>query len=118
RLNLLLRLAKEPELALEIPSDALTAAPSTFAELEAWTKRLSEAIECELEKVGPLSWRRQEYETEYEPRHKDSAGWSIVRFQVESIATGLTDRLSEARSYLQLMGQKIFLVDFRRELTR
>ncbi len=110
RLNSLFRLAKEPEVVFEIDGGALTAAPSTFAELDSWLKVLDVSVGAELKKLRPLSWGRAEGEARYEPVHKDSVGWSIVRVKVESIATGVSYRLKDAKSLLQLMQKKIFLV--------
>jgi hypothetical protein len=109
-LNSLLRLAKEPELTVELETEALKATPSTFAELEDWLKILDNAVGRELQKVGPLSWNYKDYGAKYEPAHKDAASWSIARFRVESVATGLSYLLENARSQLHLMRKKIFLV--------
>ncbi|RWX69386.1 hypothetical protein EN780_06410 [Mesorhizobium sp. M4B.F.Ca.ET.089.01.1.1] len=109
-LNSVLALAKEPKITFAVNADALTAIPSTFAELEGWLKGLDEAVVAELQKVGPLSWNHKEYDEKYEPAHGDSAAWSIARFRVESTATGLSSQLKRARSLIHLMQKKIFLV--------
>ncbi|MBY5651781.1 SMEK domain-containing protein [Rhizobium leguminosarum] len=109
-LNFLLTLGKEPEISLEINSEAVSAAPATFAELWPWLIEVDSAIEKELGKIGPLSWNYEEYGGKYAPTKGDATSWSIVRFRIESIATGLTWLLQDARSLIRLMRNKIFLI--------
>lgn len=109
-LNSLLRLAREPELALQLRTEVLEPVPSTFAELQDWLKVLDNAVGRELQKVGPLSWHYRDYGAKHEPVHRDSAYWSIAQFRVESAATGLSNLLEHAGSLLSLMRKKVFLI--------
>ncbi|UXS48282.1 SMEK domain-containing protein [Agrobacterium tumefaciens] len=109
-LNFLLKLGKEPEICLEIDSSLLDAAPSTFTELWSWLTDIDSAIQNEVGKLGPLSWKYKEYGGQYKVTSGDAASWSIVRFRVESITTGLTWLLEEARALIALMQNKIFLI--------
>lgn len=109
-LNYFLKLAKEPELTLQIEATPLKSVPSTFAELKDWLKGLDDTVGKELEKVGPLSWRRDDYARQYKPAPESAAYWSIARFRVENIASGITSLLEDAGSMLDLMRKKIFLV--------
>jgi hypothetical protein len=109
-LNSLLRLAREAELTGELDTEVSKPVPSTFSELEGWLITLDNAIGRELQKVGPLSWKYEDYGARYEPVHKDSASWSIARVRVENIATGLSYSLEDARSLLHLMRNKVFLI--------
>lgn len=109
-MNSLFKLAKEPEITLELDRGILSADPLTFAELKSWAKGAEEAIARELKKVQPLSWYREEGQAKYMPRDEDSAAWSIARIQLESTASALTSRLKDGRALLQLMQKKIFLI--------
>ena len=109
-LNDLLKLGDEPSIHLEIPNEIIGSDLATFSELWPWLGEVDRAIERELRKVGPLSWSYREYGKKYSPKDEDSAAWSIVRFRVESIATGLSYKLQEARSLIALMRNKIFLI--------
>jgi len=109
-LNDLLKLGEEPRIHLEIPDEIIDSDLATFSELWPWLGEVDRAIERELRKVGPLSWNYRAYGKKYSPKDEDSAIWSIVRFRVESIATGLTYKLQEARSLIALMRNKIFLI--------
>lgn len=109
-LNALFRLAKEPEITNGIDYKILTTGPANYEGLENWSKAISSGIDGELTKIRPLSWHRQEGEPKHTPRNKESAGWSIVRFRVESVATGLTYHLKDAQALVHLVQKKIFLV--------
>lgn len=110
RINSLMQIAKEPTFANEIGSSLLDETPTTFAELGNWLDGISQAVEIELAKVRPLSWRRKEGEEKYQPAGGDPAGWSVARVQAESIATGLTFRLLDVLASIELIKSKIFLI--------
>jgi hypothetical protein len=110
RLNALFALAKEPELSWEVDGSVLVQSPATYEQLATWSEAIGAALDGELAKVRPLSWRREDGDPQYAPRDKDSAGWSIVRFRVEVVATGLTQRLLDARTVIRLLQKKIFLI--------
>ncbi len=106
-LNASLAFAKEPELALELDRST---SPAAYAQLAGWSRAIGDAVDKELAKVRPLSWNREAEDQKYTPHDKDSASWSIVQFRVESVATGLTYALRDARALIQLMQKKIFLI--------
>lgn len=108
-INSLMKLANEPNFSSEVAPSMLDDSPSTFAELAPWLDRVIDAVDIELAKIRPLSWRREEGE-EYKPADGESAGWFIARFQAESVATGLTFRLLNVRSAVDLIRNKIFLI--------
>jgi hypothetical protein len=109
-LNSRLRIARERELSLELDHTLLTEAPLTFTELSHWLERVNKAVARELAKVRPLSWYRDKSEEPYEPINGATAEWSIVRFKVESSASGLTSRLQDVLGLIDLIKKKIFLV--------
>lgn len=109
-LNHLLKLGKQPEVCLEFPSEVLSSVPSTFSELWPWLDVVDLAIERELRKIAPLSWSYKDYGGKYAPIGGDTASWSVVRFRIESITTGLTWLLQETRALIALMRRKVFLV--------
>ncbi|WP_429817261.1 SMEK domain-containing protein [Ensifer sp. B1-9] len=109
-LNHLLKIGRQSELFLEFNREILGATPTTFPELWPWLTAVDTAIERELRKVGPLSWSYKEYGGKYAPKNGDAASWSIVRFRIESITTGLTWLLRDARSLIALMRNKVFLI--------
>lgn len=109
-LNSLLKLGREPELTTEITNDFLNVELNNFSNLWVWLDELDDVIKNELAKIGPLSWSYKDYGQKYAPMEEDSPNWSIVRFRVESQATGLTWLLQEARSSIALMRSKIFLI--------
>lgn len=109
-LNSVMRIAREPEFAIDLDLNLLTDTPSTFEELGGWLDRVNEAVTHELKKVRPLSWRRDEGERPYRPVNGNKADWMIARFQAESSASGLTSRLQDALGLIGLIEKKIFLV--------
>ncbi|MDH7790182.1 SMEK domain-containing protein [Ochrobactrum sp. AN78] len=109
-LNSLLKLGREPELCLEISAEVLSATPQTFSELWPWLGAVDEAVEIELRKIGPLSWYYKEYGGKYASENGNTDGWSIVRFRVESLTTGIVWILQDVRSMIALMRHKVFLI--------
>lgn len=109
-LNSLMKIAREPEFALDLDRAILAETPTTFASLDAWLRQVEEVIARELAKVRPLSWRRIEGEGPYKPANGNTTEWEIARIPVESVTYGLTSRLQDAQGMVDLIRKKIFLV--------
>lgn len=105
-LNLLMRIAKEPEFVVDLDRALLTETPLTFARLGDWLNLVNEAVVCELSKVRALSERCDGDR----PINGNTAEWMLVQYPIESSTRWLTSYLQDVLTLIALVRKKIFLV--------
>jgi hypothetical protein len=110
RLNSLLRMAKQSEVKPEFEVEFAKSPPEDIVTLGKWADSQLAAIDKELAKIGPLSWYSGDFQEKFKPADGDQSNWRVIRFPIESVASGLTSKMREVSESLRLTKKQIFLI--------